>query len=98
MHKILSILMATLLGCSASIETEPQDLNETSQTVLAQKSTRVSSSGPLIDHGGKILPTSNIYTIWWGNASSFPSDAVVGINSLFQGFNGSAYLNIASQY
>ena len=56
------------------------------------------SSGLLIDHGGKILPSSNLYTIWWGTQSAFPADAVAGLDALLQGFNGSSLLGVARQY
>jgi hypothetical protein len=49
-------------------------------------------------NGGTILPTDKTYAIWWGNPSDFPSDAQDGIEDLFQGFQGSAYLGIANQY
>jgi hypothetical protein len=54
--------------------------------------------GNLIDHGGKVLPASNVYTIWWGPPASFPSDAKSGIGSMFQGINGTSFLGVAKQY
>ena len=56
------------------------------------------SGGNLIDHGGPVLPVSRTYTIWWGNQASFPTDAKSGIDALFQGLNGSAFLGIEDQY
>jgi serine protease len=52
----------------------------------------------LVDNGGRVDPKSNIYAIWWGTQSAFPSDAKAGIQSLFQGLNGSSFYNIANQY
>jgi hypothetical protein len=57
-----------------------------------------SSSGPLIDHGGRVLPVSSIYAIWWGNQGAFPSDAKSGIGALFGGLAGTAFLGITKQY
>lgn len=57
-----------------------------------------SSGGNLVDHGGRITPTSHTYTVFWGAQSAWPSDVVTGIGNLFGGFNGSGYLGIAGQY
>src|SRR5579863_5245520 len=57
-----------------------------------------SSSGNLIDHGGRVLPSSNTYAIWWGTPSTFPSDAEAGIDALLEGLNGTSFLGIADQY
>ena len=56
------------------------------------------STSNLIDHGGKVLPASNTYVIFWGPSSAWQSDVVGGIQDLFNGFNSSAYLGIAKQY
>ncbi len=56
------------------------------------------SGGNLVDHGGPVLPAANLYAIWWGPASGFPTDAQSGISSLLTGFGGSQYLQIAQQY
>jgi len=44
----------------------------------------------LIDHSGPILPASRIYYFWWGNQSSWPSDAVAGLPALANGFAASS--------
>ncbi len=57
------------------------------------------STSNLIDHGGKILPASDVYYIWWGNQSAWPSDAISGLTTLAGGFNGSKFLSdIFPQY
>ena len=40
--------------------------------------------GPLINHGGPVLPNSKIYYIWWGTSASgsWPSDAQTGLVNL----------------
>ena len=55
-----------------------------------------SSTSNLIDHGGEVLLSSNTYALWWG--SGWAGDVKPGITTLFQGFQGSAYLGIAQQY
>jgi hypothetical protein len=56
-----------------------------------------SGSGNLIDHGGRVLPSSNTYAIWWGTGG-FPSDAEFGIDALLGGLNGTTFLGVAQQY
>lgn len=57
-----------------------------------------SGTGNLIYHGGRVLPTSHIYYIWWG--SGWPSgDAQPGLEALASGLNGSSFTNdIFPQY
>jgi hypothetical protein len=58
-----------------------------------------SGNGNLIDHGGPVLPTSNVYYIWWGSLSVWPGDAYAGLTSLAGGFNGSVFMSdIFPQY
>lgn len=58
-----------------------------------------SGTANLIDHGGRVLPTSNIYYIWWGDQAAWPSDAYTGLTNLASGFNGSLFLaDIFPQY
>jgi hypothetical protein len=56
------------------------------------------SAGPLVDQGGKILPGSNTYAIFWGSPSAWNSDVQPGIASLFSGLNGTSFLNTGTQY
>lgn len=57
-----------------------------------------SSSGNLIDYGGRITPASHTYAIFWGPSSAWSSDVFGGIGNLFGGMGGSSYLGIAQQY
>jgi serine protease len=97
MKKILTALFCStmlLLACSSAPTDEVED-----PSVLHFKDARGSTSGGnLVDHGGKILPTSNTYAIWWGTQSAFPSDAKAGLDSLFGGLAGSSFLGVSSQY
>jgi hypothetical protein len=56
------------------------------------------TSGPLLDHGGTVLASSTTYAIYWGTPSDFPADLEAGMAALLSGFDGSGYLDIASQY
>lgn len=97
MKKLFCVLLCcfTALACSSS-ET-PDELENPS--VLRFKDSRGSGGGgQLIDHGGPVLPASNTYAIWWGNQAAFPADAQSGIDTLFEGLNGSSLLNVTSQY
>jgi hypothetical protein len=51
----------------------------------------------LIDHGGPVLPSSKMYSIFWGSFTS-GSELVGAMDSLLGGMNGSSYLGIAQQY
>ncbi len=52
----------------------------------------------LIDHGGRILPVSKVYYIWWGSGG-WPSDANSGLSALASGLTGSAFMSdIFPQY
>jgi hypothetical protein len=109
----LVVLAASSVVSSAACSSAPPDPTEgTSQTdealadgpadahVQAQKGAKPggTSGGPLIDHGGTVLPASHVYTFWWGTQSAFPSDAKTGIAAMFEGLNGSALLSVANQY
>ena len=52
----------------------------------------------LVDHGGAVLPSSDIYLIWWGSSTAWSSDVQPGISSFFSGLQGSSFLNTATQY
>ncbi len=57
------------------------------------------STSNLIDHGGRILPSSNIYYIWWGNLTGWPKDAETGLDTFAGGLNGSNFMkDIFPQY
>lgn len=49
----------------------------------------------LIDHGGPVLPTSHVYSIYWG---AVPSDISDALDSFFSGFGGGSYANILTHY
>ena len=52
----------------------------------------------LVDHGGAVLASTDVYVIWWGTASAWSSDVQPGIASFSAGLSGSSYVNTARQY
>lgn len=97
MKKILAIVFClfTLFACSAATD-DGVDAPEGLRFKDAKPSR--SNSGNLIDHGGKVLPASNTYAIWWGTQASFPSDAQDGLTAFFNGLNGTSFLGVTNQY
>ena len=100
MIRLLTPAVLLCLGASG------QGLNTTSrqtydQTVAETQGGPKKASGmagPLIDHGGPVLPASKTYAIYWGPIGDFPVDLQSGMQALLSGFNGSSYLGIAEQY
>lgn len=95
MNRSITVGLAAALSCLAQDRhTAVQKTYE--QTVVEGWSTR--AGGPLIDHGGPVLPVSKTYAIYWGPASGFASDLQSGMVSLLSGFSGSSYVGIAQPY
>jgi hypothetical protein len=97
-----AIMVAALAFCIASPRTCDAD-RDGSRQVMRQKPpsgkpARGHGSGApnLIDHGGPVLSTPHVYSIFWGSFS--PSDLQVGLAGFFGGFGGSSYSNILTQY
>ncbi|HTY55787.1 MAG TPA: hypothetical protein VMB26_11325 [Candidatus Binataceae bacterium] len=65
---------------------------------VGESTRQVSTAKNLIDHGGPILSSSNIYIIYWGNPSEFPSDLDQGLSTFYEGWGNSSYSNILTQY
>lgn len=63
--------------------------------VFAPKGANKTTSQNLIDHGGAVLPAANVYAIYWGQVTPDISDA---LDAFFNGFGGSSYANILTQY
>lgn len=97
MKKFITAVFSCLfiLACSsADVSVQPEE-----PSILQFKDARhTSGGGNLLDHGGKVLPSSNTYAIWWGDQTAFPTDAQAGLDSLFQGLSGSSFLGVADQY
>jgi len=57
--------------------------------------------GPMTWHGGDVLVASRTFAIFWGsewNNSTFAGDKITGLTSFLQGWNGSAYAGLLSEY
>ena len=68
---------------------------EYSPHIFAPKGSPKNTNKNLIDHGGPVLPTSHVYAIFWGPVSPDISNALY---YFFNGFGGSSYANILTQY
>lgn len=90
---------SSLVGCAPSaddageIDAPIRALADNDLTAAAKK-----PAPPLVDHGGKVLTTSNSYAVYWGDAAAFPSDLESGMAAMLGGFEKSSYLGIAAQY
>ena len=57
--------------------------------------------GPMTWHGGDVLVTSRTFAIYWGsdwNNSTFVADKITGLTSFLQGWSGSAYAGLLTEY
>jgi hypothetical protein len=93
------VALSSLAGCAPSAE----DAGEVDSPIRAVADNSVPTikktpSLPLIDHGGKVLTSSNTWAIYWGDQSAFPSDLASGMEAMLTGFENSSYLDIAAQY
>ena len=64
----------------------------------ARGHTPATTTSNLIDHGGKVLPTSDTYAIWWGTQKAWPNDVQTQMGTFFGGLNGTSFLNTGTQY
>lgn len=63
--------------------------------------TRHSSSPDMTYHGGLIIPTAITQAIFWGTnwaSSTFTGDKIKGMDSWYDGFNGSNYAATSDEY
>ena len=106
--KKVPLALILLAGCGAeglpngTLELAPSDARAFLQRGYEEAPSNAAGgrhgSSALVDHGGRILPASKVYAIWWGNQASFPADAQSGIDSLLSGWNGTTFLGVAQQY
>jgi hypothetical protein len=57
--------------------------------------------GDMTWHGGDVLVTSRTFAIYWGsdwNNSTFAGDKITGLTSFLQGWSGSAYAGLLTEY
>lgn len=92
------VLIAVALGALAAVMTTgAAQAGSAGPHLRPQHAAKPTTSSQLVDHGGKLLPASTTYAIWWGS-SGFPSDEKSAIPTLLGGFGGSSYLATANQY
>ena len=92
------VLVPVVLGALAAVlSTGSAQAGTRAPHVRLQHAAKPTASSQLVDHGGKVLPASTTYAIWWGGAG-FPTDEQTAIPTLLQGFGGSSYLATAKQY
>src|SRR5690348_8880889 len=91
------VAVTSLAGCAPSAE-DPGEVAAPIRAVADSSPTKTKKTLPLVDHGGKVLATSNSYAVYWGDASAFPSDLETGMAAMLSGFENSSYLGIAAQY
>ena len=98
--RIAPLLFAIIAACAA--EDDPVSDSPVpsvhAQSQDAIKAAKTTKSSNVVDHGGLVLPASNTYAIYWGNAADFPSDLQAGMDALLGGLNRTDYLDIATQY
>lgn len=76
-------------------ETTDRD-SEHAPHIFAPKGGFRNTTKNLIDHGGPVLPTSHVYAIFWGSWGS--PEIPDALYDFFNGFGGSSYANILTQY
>jgi hypothetical protein len=92
-----AMLSMAIAACGGS---ELPDSTASVKWMAGPSSAATKSATPsnVTDHGGKVLSASTTVALYWGSQADFPSDLQAGMTSLLQGFGGSSYLGIASQY
>ena len=53
----------------------------------------------MTNHGGKIMTTANVKTIFWGTSwGSYTGDKITGLDSWYSGYGGSNYAKTSAEY
>jgi hypothetical protein len=60
--------------------------------------TVTANEADMIDHGAPIFSATRTFVLFWGDATAFPADARVAVETLLSGLRGSSYLAILDQY
>jgi hypothetical protein len=97
-----------------SSHSAPQDLSVTGEPPMLgihwarglEPYARVHEAGksggksPLMtDHGGKIMPTAVMQSIFWGTSwASYTGDKITGMDQWYSGFNSSPYADTSDEY
>ncbi len=97
----LAFAIGVMCVCSfAARQADAQDNphHEHAPHIFAPKGSPRNTRKNLIDHGGLVLPTSNVHAIFWGDWNTSSSDIPNALDDFFNGFGGSNYANILTQY
>lgn len=69
---------------------------------MRRRAVTTSTLGALTFHNGSILPFTNTYAIFWGTPwgtdTAFTTDKITGLTSFLQGFGGSNYARLVTEY
>jgi hypothetical protein len=88
-----ALTVLTLVPSTAGASNASHSLNQ--HGTHGSRGSGGGGGGNLINHGGPVLSTSDVYVIWWGTQSSWDKTA---IRAFFQGLNKSTYVKTADQY
>jgi hypothetical protein len=91
------LIPVAVSAVAAVVSTGPAEAGTHAPHQKALHAAKPTGSSLLVDHGGKLLPSSTTYAIWWGS-SGFPADEQTAMPSLLRGFGGSSYFATADQY
>jgi hypothetical protein len=101
-------------GCGDSVTEEPTPLTSeqaldrsdldadapaSAHVVRPKDAQHAASAAPLLTwHGGSVLQTTVVGTVFWGSSWSSPGDKISGLDSFFSGFGGSNYAVTSDEY
>ena len=107
---MLCVAVSAFGDDSKGKQKEPEDLSDHNNNAPievmeirgASSSARVNQSrtrSPLMTyHGGKIMPTANIQSIFWGSSWTSSDPKITGLDSFYRGFSGSNYAKTSDEY
>src|SRR5580704_4420449 len=73
------MMLGPQLGTSTTADSPQASRSHGVDRSIGDLSDLASTSNSLIDHGGPVLPSPNIYVFYWGNPSDFPADFSDGL-------------------
>src|SRR5436190_10530079 len=91
-------------GVSAARHEEARSLLDIREVVHARggkdagHTARPTSSPNLTNHGGPILASSRVTSIFWGKSWTATDAKVTGLDTLYSGIGGSSYMNTNTEY
>ncbi len=100
-------LAALALAVSPVLRADDDDPNEKGappahlHPVKGARPTKGGGSPQLAYHGGKIMPTSHTYAIFWGtswSSATFQGDKIAGLDRFYGGIDGSRYEATNTEY